>query len=148
MLWGAILLFGVAFVGYVVMLFVPVGAFVDYTSTLTVLPHKFLYASYPTPLASQHVYMDYYTIGEYYTAGTQIPAHYVPIVQLVLLVGLLVVLLSISTYLSRYWFLLSQGIFAAILYSCNIDQLRLFGRVEYKNPYKLQATISKSGTTA
>ena len=113
------------------MLFVPVGAFVDYTSTLTLLPHKFLYASYPTPLDSQNVYMDYYTIGESYTAGQQIPARYIPLLQLVLLVGLLAVLLSISTYLSRYWFLLSQGIFAAILYSCNIDQLRLFGRVDY-----------------
>ena len=124
-------LFAVSYVLYVGTFFMPKDATVQYAPQYVLhtnqLPHK----SYDTPFDRQVVYLDYYTISTFYTAVRSIDADYVAIFQLCLLVGLIIVLLAVSTYLSGYWFWLFQAFFAVFLYGFNIDHLRLFNRLDH-----------------
>ena len=112
------------------MLFVPVGALVEYLPQQVLRTHLLPYEVYETPFSRHELRLDYYTISEYYAAAPQLLSSFWPYLQLVLLTGLLSVCLALSTYLRRYWFWISQGMFAALLYSCNLHQLRLAGRID------------------
>ena len=77
--------------------------------------------------------LPYYTVLTRYLTGsflfeqnTWLDTSYLAIIGVSLLV-----LLVLTTYLSTFWFWMSQGFYAAWLYAANVQQLRLFHRLDY-----------------
>ena len=128
--------FVIAYLCYLVMILVPAGIWVEYTPHQLLQTHLLPYAKYVTPFSSHDLRLDYYTIAEYYSAGVQLASSFWVYGQLLLFGGVLSVVLAITTYLRSFWFWIAQGMFAALLYSCNLQHVRLGGRVDLL-PYVL-----------
>ena len=112
------------------MLFVPVDALVEYVPYHLLQTHLLSYAKYLTPFSSHELQLDYYTIAEYYSAAQQISSPLWAYGQLLLLGGMLSFGLALTTYFRPFWFWIAQGMFVALVYSCNLQHLRLGGRID------------------
>ena len=134
--WIACVLFCLALLWYGVMWLVPLSEGLKKVSSPVLQTHLLAHQSYETVGGTKEIPLDYYTIISFDEAQARVPSSTWAYGQLLLLAVMLSVWLALSTYLRRFWCLLSLAMFAALCYSMSLDQLRLFGRVDLL-PYGL-----------
>lgn len=86
----------------------------------------------PIGLFELEIPADVYLVKQHFEGSTWIIRPWSGVVYLVLLFIFYSVLLSVATYLPRFWYLVAMSVFIGLLISMRLEQLLLFGWYDYK----------------
>ena len=125
--------FGILFLFFAAGSLLPQGFWIGEHSTYSLQKKEATWKEVAVGENMAKVPLHYYVVWKLYGGGDFWAADkkWIGRVYLVGLFLCLAALLACSTYLSRFYFWISQGVWAACLYSVNIPYLRLWNRVDY-----------------